>query len=51
MWPGRRKSPGALAGSASARSVSARSSAEMPVEMPSRASTVTCEHSISYEPY
>ena len=41
MCPGRRKLPGEAAGSASSRSVSARSSALMPVEIPSRASTVT----------
>lgn len=41
MWPGLRKSAGWVAGSASIRSVRARSAAEMPVLMPSRASTVT----------
>ena len=41
MWPGRLKSPGAAAGSASARSVAARSAALMPVEVPCRRSTVT----------
>ncbi len=41
MWPGRLKSWGCAAGSASARSVAARSDAEMPVLVPTRRSTVT----------
>ena len=41
MWPGLRRSAGCAAGLASKRSVRARSEAEMPVLMPSRASTVT----------
>jgi hypothetical protein len=41
MWPGLRRSAARVAGSASARSVSARSAAEMPVLIPCRASTVT----------
>ena len=41
MWPGRRRSPGWVAGSASSRTVRARSVAEIPVPMPSLASTVT----------
>ena len=40
-WPGRRKSFAVDAGSASSRIVCARSAAEMPVLMPSAASTVT----------
>src|SRR5918911_1031392 len=41
MWPGRRKSPARVSGSASAVTVVARSSAETPVVVPSRASTDT----------
>lgn len=41
MWPGRLKSSGEAAGSASARSVAALSAAEMPVEVPWRRSTVS----------
>ena len=40
-WPGRDRSEGWVAGSASSRMVCARSAAEMPVLTPSRASTVT----------
>ena len=39
--PGRRRSPGSVRESASSRAVCARSLAEMPVVMPSRASTLT----------
>ena len=41
MWPGRSKSPAPLRGSASVRTVRARSAALMPVVVPSRASTLT----------
>lgn len=40
-WPGRVKSPAVVAGSPSSRTVSARSTAEMPVLSTSRASTET----------
>ena len=43
MCPGFLKSEAELAGSASRRMVVARSAAEMPVEMPFRASTVTAQ--------
>ena len=41
MWPGRARSSGSVAGSTSARTVSARSYAEVPVVTPRLASTVT----------
>src|SRR5438270_69549 len=41
MWPGRRKSSALVSGSASAVTVRARSSADTPVVVPSRASTDT----------
>ena len=41
MWPGRVSSYGSVAESTSTRMVRARSAAEMPVLMPSRASTET----------
>ena len=41
MWPGRARSSGCVAGSTSARTVSARSYAEVPVVTPRLASTVT----------